>query len=427
MLTLIGVIIFVVALLVSIGLHELGHLVPAKKFGVKVTEYFVGFGSTVWSTRRGETEYGLKAIPFGGYVRMIGMFPPAPDGSVRPSSTGRLGMLVDQARAESQSEILTDDDRKRAFYNLTVPKKIVVMFGGPFMNLLIALALFTLMFVGFGLPQPTTTVATVSPCVPTSAEGCPEGAAPSAAAAAGVAPGDTITAIGAVPVANWDEFTDALIATGAGETTVTVQRSGEDVRLPVELELVERPVVVDGTVTDETEMRPFLGVGPTIELEPQSLTSVPGHMADLTVRSVVALASFPAKMVGVADAAFSDGTRDPEGPIGIVGVTRISGEVAGAELPGNWKVAQLIGLIASVNLFLFLFNLLPLLPLDGGHIAGALYEGGRRQMARLRGRPDPGPVDVAKALPLAYGVTAVLIVVSVLLLYADIVSPVRLT
>jgi membrane-associated protease RseP (regulator of RpoE activity) len=432
MLTLVGVVVFVVAILASIALHELGHLVPAKKFGVKVTQYFVGFGSTLWSTRRGETEYGIKAIPFGGYVRMIGMFPPAPDGTTRPSSTGRIGMLVEQARAEAQAEVLTEEDHRRSFYNLSVPKKLTVMFGGPFMNLVIAFALFTLMFVGFGMPQPSTTIAAVSECNPgavgaTATESCPVGAEPSAAAAAGLQPQDTLLAVGGQQVDDWDGFTAALLNVGGGLTTITVDREGQQITYPVDLPLVERPVVVDGQVTSDTELRPFLGVGPQFDLVGVPVTAVPGEMWDLTTRSVAALLSFLSKLVGVADAAFSDGERDPEGPIGIVGAGRISGEVAGADLPGSWKIAQLIGIIASVNLFLFLFNLIPLLPLDGGHIAGALYEGGRRQVARLRGRPDPGPVDVAKALPIAYGVVAVLLVVSVLLFYADIVAPVRLT
>ncbi len=427
MLTAIGVIVFVVAILASIGLHEMGHLVPAKKFGVKVTEYFVGFGPTLWKRTRGETDYGVKAIPFGGYVRMIGMFPPKADGTMRPSSTGRLGMLVDQARQESESEVITDDDRKRTFYNLTVPKKLGVMFGGPVVNLVIAMILFAVMFVGFGLPGPSLTVSSVNPCVPVAGqEGCPEGAAPSAAAAAGIQPGDTIVAVGATAVTSWQDLTPTLKAQGAGPTTVTVTRNGQEVVLPVTFTLVERPILNDGTETGQTEMRPFLGVGPTFVLTPLPLTAVPGQMWQMTVRSVTALVSFPAKLVGVAQAAFGDGQRDPEGPIGIVGAGRISGEVAGAELPPSWKVAQLIGIIASVNLFLFLFNMIPLLPLDGGHIAGALYEGARRKVASWRGKPDPGPFDVAKLLPVAYGVAALLIVVSVLLVYADIVSPVKL-
>lgn len=430
MLTLLGIAFFVVAILASIGLHEMGHLVPAKRFGVKATEYFVGFGPTLWSTRRGETEYGVKAIPFGGYVRMIGMFPPKPDGTMRASSTGRLGLLVDRARQESEADVLTDEDRRRTFYNLTVPKKLAVMFGGPVTNLILAILLFTVMFVGFGLPAPSLTVASVTPCAPSSATDsgeCAPGAVPSAAAAAGVVVGDTIVALGSQPVSTWDDFTASLRTVGPGETSVTVVRDGTEVTLPVTLEMVERPVIVDGEDTGQVEQRPFLGVGPQFELVPQPVTAVPGQVWDLTVRSATALVTFPAKLVGVADAAFSDGERDPEGPIGVVGASRISGDVAAAELPWAWKVAQLIGIIASVNLFLFLFNMIPLLPLDGGHIAGALYEGARRKVAFWRGKPDPGPFDVAKLLPVAYAVASLLIAVSLLLLYADIVSPVRIT
>lgn len=430
MLTLVGIIVFIVGIMASIALHEVGHMVPAKKFGVKVTEYFIGFGPTVWSKRKGETDYGVKAIPLGGYVRMIGMFPPRPDGTMRKSSTGRLGMLVDQARNESEAEVLTDADRERTFYNLSVPKKLVVMFGGPVMNLILALILFGIMFVGFGTPGPSLTVSSVSQCLPAAAAedgSCPAGAPTSAAAQAGVQEQDQIVALGATPVDSWDAFTAALTAQGAGATTVTVVRDGRDVVLPVTLDMVERPVVVNGEVTDQTTMRPFLGVGPTFVLTPMSITAVPGEVWGLSVRSAQALVSFPAKLVGVAGAAFGDSQRDPNGPIGMVGAGRISGDIAGADLPGSWKIAQLIGLIASINLFLFLFNLIPLLPLDGGHIAGALYEGGRRQVAKLRHKPDPGPVDVARALPIAYAVSGLLIVVSLLLVYADIVAPVKIT
>lgn len=430
LLTIIGVLVFVLAMLASIGLHEFGHMYPAKKFGVKVTEFFVGFGPSIWSKRRGETDYGIKAIPFGGYVRMIGMFPPNPDGSVRPSSTGRIGTLIEQARADSAAEVLTPEDEKRTFYRLTVPRKLVVMFGGPSMNLLIALVLFTVLFVGFGLPTASTTVANVTPCLPSAqnVDGtCQAGAPSSAAAKAGVQVGDGLLAVGDTQVQSWSEFTTALTATQGVDTTVTVQRDGQVLVLPVTLDIVERPVIVDNEDTGATEMRPFLGVGPEFVLDPLPVTQVPGEMVAITIRSAQALLQFPAKLVGVADAAFSDGQRDPEGPIGVVGAGRITGEVAGAELPGTWKIAQILGIIASINLFLFLFNLIPLLPLDGGHIAGALYEGARRKLAGWRGRPDPGPVDVAKALPIAYGVAAIFIVVSVLLLYADIVAPVRLT
>ena len=428
--TIVGIVVFVLAILASIGLHEFGHFYPAKKFNVKVTEYFVGFGPRLWSRRRGETEVGLKAIPFGGYVRMVGMFPPKPDGTVRSSSTGRIAMLVEQARAESDSEVITEEDRKRTFYNLPVHRKLIVMLGGPVMNLIIATILFAVMLVGFGLPKPSLTVETITPCVPTveqPAGECTPGAEPSAASQAGLQPGDEILAVAGQPVTTWTEFTAALKTVGAAPTTVTIVRNGSEQVVPVTLDVVPRPVIVDGRDTGQVENRPFLGVGPKFVLAPEPITAVPARMWELTVRSATALLSFPAKLVGVADAAFSDGQRDPEGPIGVVGASRISGDVAAADMPGEWKIAQIIGIVASVNLFLFLFNLVPLLPLDGGHVAGALYEGARRQVAKWRGRPDPGPVDVARALPLAYAVAGIFIAVSLLLLYADIVSPEKIT
>ena len=139
----------------------------------------------------------------------------------------------------------------------------------------------------------------------------------------------------------------------------------------------------------------------------------------------------PEKLGGGAEAAFGSGERDPEGPISVVGVGRVAGEVANADTAGieggtMAKFVTLVGLIASLNLALFVFNLIPLLPLDGGHVAGALWEGTKRQWARLRGRPDPGYVDVAKALPVAYTVSMVILAMSLLLIYADIVKPIDL-
>ena len=167
-------------------------------------------------------------------------------------------------------------------------------------------------------------------------------------------------------------------------------------------------------------------MSPKIELTPQPIGAVPGQMWDLSIRTAQALVAIPTKLVGVGQAAFGGEERDPNGPIGVVGVTRISGEVAGSEMPANFKIVQFLGMVASLNLFLFLFNLIPLLPLDGGHVAGALWEGLRRQIARFRHRPDPGPVDVAKALPVAYAVAFILIGMSALLLYADVVNPVKI-
>ena len=155
MLFVLGVLVVVIGVALSIALHEIGHLVPAKKFGVKVTQYMVGFGPTIWSRRRGETEYGIKAIPLGGYVRMIGMLPPRPGdapGELRTLSTGRFSQMVDQARADSMEEVRPGDE-DRVFYKLSPGKKIIIMLGGPIMNLVIAAVLLTGVITIYGLPQ----------------------------------------------------------------------------------------------------------------------------------------------------------------------------------------------------------------------------------------------------------------------------------
>lgn len=417
--TLIGIVALVLALVVSIALHEVGHMVPAKRFGVKVTQYMIGFGPTLWSRKRGDTEYGIKAILLGGYIRMIGMFPP---GSGKPSQQGRLGTLIEQAREDSAAEVGPGEEN-RTFYSLTVPKKLVVMLGGPVMNLLIAIVLFTVVFAGFGTPTPSTTVSTVTACVPTATApdgSCESGGTPTGAAAAGLQEGDVIVAWDGQRVAQWPELSQSIRASAGGTHEVTVVRDGREITLDVPLS------TIDGTLLGESGQRGFLGVSPLVELQPMPVTAVPAEMWDITARSAAALASFPAKMVGLTQAAFTDQARDPEGPVGVVGVSRISGEVAAADAPPSWRIAQFLAIVASLNLFLFLFNLLPILPLDGGHVAGALYEGARRRIARWRGQPDPGPVDVARMLPVAYTVAVLLIGMSVIILWADIVKPIRL-
>jgi len=144
MLEVVGIVLFAALIAASIALHELGHLVPAKKFGVRVSDYMVGFGPTLWSTVRGETRYGVKWIPLGGYIRMIGMLPPDPadpEGRSRSLSTGRFAALIAQARAASFDEIRPGDEN-RLFYKLPVHRRVIIMLGGPFMNLVLAFVLF---------------------------------------------------------------------------------------------------------------------------------------------------------------------------------------------------------------------------------------------------------------------------------------------
>ncbi len=446
MLFVLGVLVIVVGVALSIALHEIGHLVPAKKFGVKVSQYMVGFGPTVWSRRKGETEYGVKAIPLGGYVRMIGMLPPragdAP-GQLRTLSTGRFSQMMDQARADSMEEVGAGDE-DRVFYKLAPWKKIIVMSGGPLMNLVIAAVLLTGTITLYGLPQVVPVVGALSTCVPTAAATvdnpqpeCQPGDPLAPSQAAGLQPKDRILSVDGRPVTTWDEVSGAIRDSMGASMVFVVQRGEEQLTLDVQPAVLDRAtytedgkaVVQDGRLV--TQKMGFLGVVPRQEVVKQPLSSAPQFVWDRTVDTASIIVKIPEKMVGVVQAAFGEGERDPNGPISVVGVGRIGGEVAALEIPaeegGNWvKIAQLVLLVASLNLALFVFNLIPLLPLDGGHIAGATWEAVKRGFARVFRRPDPGFVDVAKGLPIAYGMSMVLIVMSVLLIYADIVKPINL-
>jgi membrane-associated protease RseP (regulator of RpoE activity) len=444
-----GVLFMATGLALSIALHEVGHLVPAKRFGVRVTQYMVGFGATVWSRRRGETEYGVKAIPLGGYIRMIGMFPPRPEdppGTVRASSTGRFGQLMEEARSASMEEV-GPGDQDRVFYKLSVPKKLVVMLGGPTMNLLIGVVLLTLLVTVHGVqaPRPGAEVVSVERCVvpaaeytaQTTCEGRPE----TPALAAGIQPGDRFVSIAGRAVTDLQDVSTLIRPEAGRPVDIVVERDGEELTLTATPTTNVLPVLgpdgnpvtgADGAV--ETTTAGFLGITsrqPT-EYEQQPLSAVPGIVWGYTTLTADALVHVPERMGGVWEAAFSGAERQPDSPMSVVGVGRVAGEVGSGRYDAllgdslSDKLWTLVGLLAALNIMLFVFNLIPLLPLDGGHVAGALWEGAKRQWARLRGRPDPGYVDVAKALPIAYSVSLVLIGASLLLMYADIVSPVKL-
>ncbi len=428
MLYALGVIAFAIGLLASIALHEIGHLVPAKKFGVRVTQYMVGFGPTLFSRRRGETEYGLKAIPLGGYIRMIGMVPPRPDGS-RSRWPRRMGELVEEFRAASRTEV-TPADANRQFYRLTPGKKMIVMLGGPSMNLLIFFVLTILLYGLIGLRAPTTTVGTVSECVVSSAttqQSCPAPTSPDyrKAPANGVLrAGDTITAINGTPIERWSDAVRVIEASAGRTITLAVRRDGRPTQLSI-------TPVLNTKYADEsgaTKQAGFIGISTTEHyqrLTPDQIRSVIWQQLGLSVK---ALQQFPEKIVSLVGTVFQGNPRDQEGAVGVIGLGRIGGEIAdSAEVAALDKISMLISLLASVNLLLFFFNLLPLLPLDGGHVAGAMVEAIRRGFARLRRRPRQIFVDVAQLVPVMYVVASILIVFSVLVMYADIVKPITLT
>ncbi len=446
MMYLLGVLFIVLGVGVSIALHELGHLLPAKRFGLKVTQYMIGFGPTVWSRRRGETEYGLKAIPLGGYIRMIGMFPPKPGADpsqLRSSSTGRFSQLMDQARQDSMEEVQPGDE-DRVFYKLSVPKKLVIMLGGPTMNLLIAVVLLTVVATTYGMRELTPQISSVSQCVTVQTVGatapvaCKAGDPVAPANKAGIRPGDRILSIGGTPVSTWDQVRAVVRPNGDRTLPLVVERDGKRLALSATPIFTNVPMVddqgkpvLDAAGKVRTERVGFMGFSPTLALVRQPVTAVPGIVGTAVGQTAGVILRIPQKMVGIAQAAFGSGPRDQNGPMSVVGVGRVAGEVADGQIAGLAgdgvsKFVTLLMLIASLNLALFVFNLIPLLPLDGGHAAGALWEGLKRRIARLRGRPNPGYVDVAKALPIAYAMSITLIAMSVLLIYADIVNPIKL-
>ncbi len=421
-----GIVLFAVGILASVALHELGHLLPAKRFGVHVPQYMVGFGPTLFSRRRGETEYGLKAIPLGGYVRLSGMYP--------PTRAGRRARVFDRLVEDARRDALADIPRgaeHRAFYRLAPWKKLIVMAGGPAMNLLLGLFLLVLAFGVVGQPRATVdlTLSSVSRCIlPSGAppsSTCPPGAAPSPARAAGLRAGDRIESVGRTRVDSWDAAS-AAIAAASGPTPITVARDGVTRTVTVDVPRVARPDPTDPT---RTVTRGFIGVQPAGSLAydhlgPGGIASAYGQQVGGTAKVLV---RFPQRLADIARLTFSNQPRSVDSPVGIVGASRFGGEVAAQQdIPPRARVSTFLGILASVNIALAVFNLVPLLPLDGGHIAGALWESLRRRLARARNRPDPGFVDVARALPIAYAVTLVVVASSALLLYADVVNPVRL-
>jgi membrane-associated protease RseP (regulator of RpoE activity) len=394
---LIGWVIFIVALLVSVMLHETGHFVLAKKFGMKVTRYFVGFGPTIWSTWRGETEYGIKALPFGGFVKIVGM--------------------------HSLDDPDDPEDEPRAFRSHPAWQRILVLLAGSAMHFLLALVLVFGLALGVGIANDNVTqVGTISSCVPVSVAAYDNGSCTgshlsSPAQLAGLQVGDVVTAFDGRPVSNFTQLTNLIRPLPPGTpVTITVRRDGKLVNLHTKLANVKG------------RSGSYLGVGPAVLFQvasPLRAIEYSGTtFGQVLVGSAQAVAALPAALPKLFS---KDRSSTAAGQVSsVVGAAEATGTEVASNAGWQYKVSFVLLLIASLNIFVGAFNLLPLLPLDGGHIAVIVYERIRAWLARLRGRPDPGLANMAKFLPVSFSLFVVLIFFSLTLVLADIVNPVNI-
>jgi membrane-associated protease RseP (regulator of RpoE activity) len=403
---------FALAILISVSLHELGHMITAKRFGMKVTKYFVGFGPTVFSFKRGETEYGLKWIPLGGFCKIVGMTP--------------------------QDDDVDPEDQPRAMWRFPVWKRTIVMASGSITHFLLALVAMWFAAIFIGLPNPAIAadsrdmpaMINVGSCVPTDLTESPcnlgqAGTFQGPAAAAGLKTGDLVTRVGSTPIANYGQLTDTIRSLPPGPVEWAYTRDGQSNVTTVTLVAANRPPLDDpeGKVTQVA----VAGISVTTD-EPALVTYSPlgafGATADYSVTilkgTFEAMKRIPEKIPALWNSITGD-TRDPNTPISVVGASRLGGEAIQAGLPEVFLM-----IFISLNVFIGIFNLLPLLPLDGGHIAIAWYERVRSWLYAKLKKPDPGRVDYFKLMPLTYAVILIGGAFTLLTITADVVNPISI-
>ena len=391
----IGVVAFIAALLISVMIHEAGHYLTAKKFGMKVTEFFIGFGKKIWSTQRGETEFGVKAIPAGGYCRIVGMSP---------------------------REELSEADSDRAFVKAGVGQRLIVLGAGSFLHFVIGFVLLLTLFLSVGVTSVTSTIENVSECIPQKTnEVCSSSSVPSPAKKVGIMAGDKVTKVNGQTYEEWVDVIRIIRASAGKQIEITVERDGMPMNFsvtPASRDLNGEKVGVLGVINT---------VG-TITYAPlTAATKATKYTGEILQNSLTSLFTLPAKIPDLVRQTFGGEKRDEEGLVGVVGVARVSGETASTDdLTLREKVATFILIIASLNLFVGMFNLLPLLPLDGGHMAVAIADGVRNFLARRRGLSKPSPFDVERLAPITMVVFIFMASLSLLLLTADIFNPIRL-
>jgi membrane-associated protease RseP (regulator of RpoE activity) len=378
---LLGILAFVFALLFSVMIHEFGHYLTARKFGMRVSEFFLGFGTRIWSRQRGETEFGIKAIPAGGYCRIEGMTP---------------------------DDEMPDGEEGRAFYRASAGKKLIVLGAGSFLHFVLGYILLFTLLAGVGVNQVLPVIDSVVP--------------KSAAAAAGFQKGDEIVAINGDRNTKWQNQLDKIRNSQGKELIFTINRGGTEIDISAAPRMTE---------IDDGSTRYVLGIINEFGTKRLSPVTSISDAAELTwtfiSASAKALVQLPTKIPALWGQTFGGEERDENGLVGVVGVARVSGQVTSSgELTTSEQIGTFILIVASLNIFVGLFNLLPILPLDGGHMAVAIADALRAFIARLRGRPAPAPIDIKVLTPITAVVFVVLASLTVLLLIADIFNPILL-
>ena len=400
MANVLGIILFALGIGITVALHEAGHMFTARAFGMRVRRYFIGFGPRIASFTRGHTEYGLAAFPVGGFCDIAGM--------------------------TAQDEFLTEEEEPYAMYKKPAWQRIIVLAGGITVNLLLGFIILLLIAMTSGLPNPDADVrprvgevsCTANQNSAGDLEPC-QGKGP--AGEAGVEPGDTVLALNGETMDSFAQLRDTVM-THPGETvTLTVERDGAPrdfdiplatvTRLNAEGQLVEVGAIgMSNQVIDIRETYSFVDAIP-------ATARYSGNALNATVQGI---AQFPAKIPGVVASIFGQ-ERDVNGPMSVVGASRVGGELVERSLWSSFFM-----MLATLNFFLALFNLIPLPPFDGGHIAVIIYEKIRDALRRLMGKEPKGPADYTKLMPITYVLAFLLMAVGALIMIADVVNPIRL-
>jgi membrane-associated protease RseP (regulator of RpoE activity) len=390
-----GWLLFFVALITSVVIHEAGHFVTAKQFGMKATQFFAGFGPTLWSFQRGETEYGIKAIPAGGFVKIIGM---------------------------TDLEEVDPEDEPRAFYRQAGWKRTIVLSAGSFMHFVIALVLIWIGLLLVGTSNATLTLNSVS-CARASTDEACISSTPAPALNAGLEQGDTLVSYDGKPIKDWTAFQQDVQDGGLNPVTVVVKRDGALKTFTMTPVTVIDPTTHQTLLGSDNKPAPKIGVGPQIKHTTYNVFSAIPTTFSTFGSGVSQTVSGVTKLPGEIARAFDKGRNASNSPASVIGVGKIAGDAVASGSAAD-RIAGFLGIVAALNLFVGLFNLLPLLPLDGGHIAILWFEGIRSRLAKLFHKPDPGRVDIVKLTPALYAVLILIVGLSVTLLAADIVNPI---